>query len=247
MIVAIDSKPCACEPGEYILDIAKRNGITIPTLCHHDGLPGQGCCRVCIVEVEAGGRSSIVTACVYPVKRECSVFTSSEKVSRQRRMVLSLLRSMAPESDMVKNLCEEYGAPEHGRFIEKTGEKCIMCGLCVRACESLGTGAIATVNRGVAKAVATAYDEPSIACVGCASCASVCPTGTIGVADDGRTRTIWGKTFFINECARCGSPMGTLQELWRTAVKAGAGEAPDLCENCRKKAIADVMAAAFGR
>ena len=52
MIITIDGKQCSCEKGEFLLQVARRNGIYIPTLCHHEALPGQGCCRVCIVEVD---------------------------------------------------------------------------------------------------------------------------------------------------------------------------------------------------
>ena len=54
MIITIDGKQCSCENGEFLLQVARRNGIYIPTLCHHEALPGQGCCRVCIVEVDEG-------------------------------------------------------------------------------------------------------------------------------------------------------------------------------------------------
>jgi len=51
--ITIDSKPCTCEPGEYLLDIARRNDILIPTLCGtNQGLRGRGSCRVCVVEVK---------------------------------------------------------------------------------------------------------------------------------------------------------------------------------------------------
>ena len=245
MTITIDDRPCGCEPGEFLLDVAVRNGISIPALCHHGGLPGQGCCRVCIVEVDIGGWRSIVTACVYPVERECAVFTNSDNVSRQRGMLLSLLRSLAPESAEVARLCEEYGAPEFERFTQNEGGKCILCGLCVKACESLGTGAIGTAHRGALKAVATPFEEPSMACVGCASCAKVCPTGAIEVEEGPETRTIWKKSLPLKGCANCGAVLGTYMELWRTATKAGA-EQPDLCDACRKKAIADVMAATYG-
>lgn len=245
MTIIIDGKPCVCEAGEFLLDIAARNGISIPTLCHHEGLPGQGCCRICLVEVETGGRRSIVTACVYPVERECDVFTNSESVSLHRRMVLSMLRASAPESEEVARLCEEYGAPEYERFVNNPGEKCILCGLCVKACESLGTGAIWTMNRGVLKEVSTPYDEPSLVCVGCASCASTCPVGAIDVWQTEKTRTIWSKTFNLKACSKCGNIMGTQFELGRAAVKADA-DVPDLCEDCRKKKITDVFAATYG-
>ena len=247
MTINIDNKPCTCEKGEYLLDIAARNGITIPTLCHHDGLSGQACCRVCIVEVEADGRRSMVTACVYPVERECSVFTENDNVKRQRRAVLGLLRARAPQSDEVARLCEEYSVPEYDRFEKNEDGKCILCALCVEACRSLGTGAIGTAGRGVGKEVTTPYDEPSLACVGCASCANVCPTGCIEVSETDNQRTIWNKTFPLIACKNCGAVMGTSMELWRAAMSAGAEEASELCELCRKKAITDVMAATYGK
>ena len=246
MIITIDNKPCVCEPGEYLLEIAARNGIVIPTLCHHDGLPGQGCCRVCIVEVETDGHRNIVASCIYPIERECVVFTNNENVSRHRGMVLCLLRNLAPESSEVARMCEEYGAPDYERLERRAGEKCILCGLCVKACESLGTGAISTANRGIDKVVTTPYGEPSVACVGCASCAKVCPTGAIVVTEVGKKRTIWNKTFPLRSCKSCGIPIGTLVELKRAAVKSSVG-IPSLCEKCRKKAIADVMASTYGR
>jgi len=199
---------------------------------------------VCIVEVEIEGSRSVVTACVYPVERECSVFTNSENITRQRRMVLSMLRALAPESTEIARLCEEFGAPAYERFTTRNGKKCILCGLCARACESLGTGAISTVGRGVDKAVSTPYDEPSFVCVGCASCASVCPTGAIEVTEDAKERRIWNKTFPIKTCRNCDKTMGTYMEHWRAATAAGA-DVPELCEACRKKAITDVMAATY--
>jgi len=160
-------------------------------------------------------------------------------------MILSLLRCEAPESSEVASLCEKYGAPDYTRFTAKPGEKCILCGLCVQACESLGTGAISTAGRGIEKTVTTPYDEPSMVCVGCTSCAKVCPTGAIAVEESDGKRSIWGKEQVIKKCKRCGRPIGTFAEIWRMVKKSG-GEAPDLCEECRKKSITDVMAAAYG-
>ena len=245
MTITIDGKQCVCEPGEYILDIAARNGIEIPTLCNHGGLTGQGCCRVCIVEVDVGGKRSIVTACIYPVEQECAVFTDNENVARQRGMVLSLLQALAPESSEVSQLCEVYGAPEHERFTVQDGNKCILCGLCVKACQSLGTGAISTIMRGIEKVVSTPYNEPSAVCVGCASCAAVCTTRAIEVEEKEQERTIWNKSFPIKMCENCGCPMGTYAELRRCAEKIGA-EFPKLCDSCKKKSIADVLVGVYG-
>ncbi|MDR2940852.1 MAG: (2Fe-2S)-binding protein [Clostridiales bacterium] len=245
MLIKIDGKECGCKHGEFILEVAKRNGIEIPNLCHHEGLPGQGCCRVCIVEVEINGWRNIVTACVYPLERECEVFTNSPRVIKQRAMVLALLHSLAPGSSEVSELCEKYNVPSYRRFVKKNDTKCILCGLCAKACESLGTGAISTVNRGTGKAVTTPYGEPSYECVGCASCAKVCPTGAIMVEEGAGSRKIWGKKIPLLKCKKCGEPAGTYMELRRAAEKLGEGM-PELCEACRKKEIAEKLASIYG-
>ena len=68
MKIIIDGKTCEAQAGQYILEIASQNGIEIPALCHHDALPGQACCRLCIVEIEKDSWRSVVVSCVYPVK-----------------------------------------------------------------------------------------------------------------------------------------------------------------------------------
>ena len=241
MIITINGIPCECEKGEFILQIARRNGIEIPTLCHHDAFAGQGCCRLCIVEVVTKGRGRIVVSCVYPVDGECEVYTDNERVRRQRGMILRLLETRAPESAEIKALCEKYNAPKFDRFIRIDGSKCVMCGLCVKACAELSVGAISTVNRGVTKEIATPYHEPSSVCVGCGSCAHVCPTGAIEISETYETRTIWDKTFKLVHCSQCGAVIGTEQEIYYAADRAGE-EFDGLCATCRQKRIADVFA-----
>lgn len=245
MTVTINGKPCVCEKGEFLLQVARRNGIEIPTLCHHEAIAGQGCCRLCIVEVVERGRGRIVVSCVFPVERECEVFTDSEKVRRERGMILRLLEKRAPESPEIRTLCEKYAAPEIDRFVRADGEKCVLCGLCAKACGELSVGAISTVNRGVTKEIATPYHEPSSVCVGCGSCASVCPTGAIEVVETADTRTIWGKSFRLVRCARCGQVIGTQEELDYAAKRSG--QEPDtLCRSCRQERMAEVFSRTYG-
>lgn len=245
--ITIDGKKIECQAGEYLLDVAARNGIIIPSLCRHEGLPGQGCCRICIVEVETGARRDIVTSCIYPVGQDCIVYTDSDAVRQNRRIVLALLRSRVPESEVVGHFCKEYDVPEFGRFSPRddTGA-CILCGLCVKACEKLGTGAISTVNRGIDKKVSTPYDEPSLVCVGCASCASVCPTGAIDVYEDESSRVIWNKKFPLARCKRCGVVIGTAFEIRRAARRIDS-DPPELCEKCRRLAMTDVIADTYSQ
>ncbi len=245
MTITINGKPCECEKGEYLLTIAERNGIHIPTLCRHAGLGEQGCCRVCIVEVEENGRKRIVTACVYPVSRACSVETDSDRVREQRGIILELLRRRAPDSPEIAALCETYHAPQIERFTALDSGRCILCGLCVQACGSLGSGAISTLLRGTEKTVGTPYDEPSPDCIGCGSCAAVCPTGHIVASETAGARTIWGKTFELVRCERCGAVIGTPESL-AYAAQRGGQTAPTLCEACRRRRMTDEMAHVFG-
>ena len=183
LTITIDGKECTCEKGEYLYDVAKRNDIWIPVLCRHDAFEDhRACCRICIVEVEIRGRRKVVTACVYPVEQECTVYTQSEKIVEERAVIMALLAHRAPDSDRMGEMNKFLGRSGFDRLVSIDNEKCILCGLCVQACDSLGTGAISTVNRGVDKKVSTPYDKPSAFCVGCLSCANVCPTGAIGMA-----------------------------------------------------------------
>jgi NADH dehydrogenase/NADH:ubiquinone oxidoreductase subunit G len=238
MIITIDGKTCSCEPGESLLLIAKRNDIFIPTLCYHEGLGGIGACRLCIVEVVEGARSKVVVSCMYPVEREIEVFTASDKIKEQRGVVLALLARLAPNADVIQQMTKFMGA-ELPRLSDKAGgDTCVLCGRCTTACELVGSGAIAKVNRGTTKAIDTPYGQPSSECIGCASCANVCPTKSIDYTETATTVTIWGRTFDLKRCEHCDKPIST-DELIANASHKVEGDERVLCIECRKKALAD--------
>ena len=236
--VTINGKNYEAEKGEYILEVCRRNRILIPTLCHHEGLPGLGACRLCVVEVDEGRGNRVVISCVYPLSRDCKVSTESEKIKGIRKTLLSMLKTRAPAGDRLASLCQIYGVPEDNRFSPPKPQKrggrtsglqipgspvfisekkrlassCVLCGLCAQACASLGTGAISTVGRGVVKKISTPYDEPSADCTGCGSCAAVCPTKAIECTEARGTRSIWGRKFKLLRCASCGKAFATEEE-----------------------------------
>ena len=45
----IDAKAISANEGQTLLEAARENGITIPTLCHLDGVSDVGACRLCLV------------------------------------------------------------------------------------------------------------------------------------------------------------------------------------------------------
>lgn len=192
--VVIDGKKCTCDYGEYLYDVATRNGIFIPVLCRHEGFDDhRACCRICICEVEINGRSKVVTSCVYPIERDCIVRTNSAKIKEERAVIMALLSHRAPDAEPITNMANFMGAGKGKGFdklVKIDKSKCILCGLCVQACDSLGTGAISTVNRGTEKEVNTPYGDPSKTCIGCLSCANVCPTKAIEFSETAKNRTI---------------------------------------------------------
>ncbi len=166
-----------------ILAIADKLGIKIPTLCHHPILEPYGVCRICTVEVRSGRRVRMVTACNYPATNGIEVFTKSDRVRRDRKMILEWFLSRCGHVPVLEKLAEEYGITEP-RFGRGT-EDCILCGLCVRVCSDVvGANALGFTGRGTTREVATPYGETSEKCVACGACVYVCPTECIKIEHD---------------------------------------------------------------
>jgi predicted molibdopterin-dependent oxidoreductase YjgC len=89
--IIINGNRFTFEPGETILEVARRNSIDIPTLCHLKGASPTGACRVCVVEVQ--GARSLVASCAMPAAAKMVVQTETPKVVAARRMVIQLLLS----------------------------------------------------------------------------------------------------------------------------------------------------------
>lgn len=239
--VIINGKECPAEKGEFLLDIAERNGIVIPHLCHHESLRGLASCRLCLAEVTENGRKRIVTSCIFPVLRDIEAETDTREIRDMRKTLVSLLLAETPGNGKISLLAEGYGAGDQPRFSTDQGNECMMCGLCVKACEELGCNAIGTVNRGTSKKVSTPYNEPSAECIGCGSCAHVCPTGCIEMEEGHGVRKIWGKEFELIRCGVCGRHFMTKEEydyLGKKCDSDGPSAGPPICENCRQTGIA---------
>lgn len=181
----IDGIEVEADPSRTVLDIARELGIEIPTLCSHKALSPSGACRICVVETIWKGESSLETACTYPAW-EGEVRTNSPIVKRARKFILQLMLASAPEAGKIKELAARYGVTDTP-FAERKdnwNDKCIMCGLCVRACnEIMEIGAIGFAGRGDKRIVGTPFDKSSDVCVLCGACAEICPTGAIDIED----------------------------------------------------------------
>ncbi|MFH2006972.1 MAG: aldehyde ferredoxin oxidoreductase C-terminal domain-containing protein [bacterium] len=195
--ITIDDKKIEVAPETTLVDAARLAGVFIPTLCHSDMLEPYGACRVCCVEIEEGGRSKVVTACNYPVRRPLAVKTKSERTMTTRKVVLEMMLARWPEVKVVRDMARHVGI-EEPRFNHPQRNDdphaCILCGQCVRVCrEGVWQNVLGFEGRGASRRVVMPYDRVAKECVGCGACASVCPTGAIQMVDDPNHPADWAR------------------------------------------------------
>jgi len=181
-------------------------GHDVPHLCYHEAVSSYGACRLCLVEVKKGGakRTKLTTACNYPVKEGIEVLLDTEKVQRNRKMVLELQLAHCPGVPQLRNLAEKHGVQLPDLRFEAEDDTCILCGLCERVCrEAVGADAITFSQRGYRRQLEPRFGPPADDCIGCGSCAVVCPTGHIECVDTPLGRTIWGRDFDKVRCEAC--------------------------------------------
>ncbi len=173
----IDGKKIKVPEGATVLDAARKAGIAIPHLCDQEGMPPYGACRVCTVEITANNRTRLQTACNYPVTDGIRVSTNSPKVIAGRKIILELLLARCGEVDRIRDFAGQWGV-EATRFVSRTQDDCILCGLCVRACkEIVGSEALSFSGRGVFRKVDVPFGYHPESCIACGLCVYVCPTG----------------------------------------------------------------------
>ena len=250
VMLTINGDPVEAKEGQNVLDVARRAGFEIPSLCHHEAIVPYGACRLCLVEITKGGRKKLTTSCNYEVLDGIAVVTDSPDIRAHRAMVLELLLAEAPDAEPVRVLAKRYGVarPRFSSVRGGAGEElhdCILCGLCVRVCaEVVRADALTFEGRGDKRGVGTPYREASQPCIGCASCAAICPTNRIVVRDSRDTREIWGQAFALVHCDQCGAPVMT--EAHRDhALRLGPLPADyfKTCTTCKRKGLAARFAA----
>ncbi|HNV02259.1 MAG TPA: NADH-dependent [FeFe] hydrogenase, group A6 [Vicinamibacterales bacterium] len=203
MTLEINGRSVDVHAGDTVLAAARRAGIRIPTLCHYEGLPPSGACRMCVVEIE--GQRGLVPSCAFPASDGLKVQTHSPRAVDARRTLVELLLANHPDDCLycarngecqLQELAEQLGVRRRRYFggrtpgrldiaspsIARDPSKCILCGKCVRVCEEVqSVGAIDFIGRGSKTRIGTAFDEGLnvSSCVNCGQCVAVCPVGAL--------------------------------------------------------------------
>jgi iron-only hydrogenase group A len=205
--VSINNCPVEISEGATILDAAKQAGIGIPTLCHFEGKPPQGACRVCLVEVT--GAKTLAASCATPVTDGMQVFTNSRRARDARKTVVELLlsehdgncqtcnrnddcelqsiaREMGIDDVRFTGATSKHSIDDSTPALVRDNSKCIKCRRCVTVCNEIqSVGALFPQKRGFDTVIGPAFalNLDGVACVQCGQCAAICPVGAIREKD----------------------------------------------------------------
>lgn len=236
--LTINGREISVQEGQTILQAAKDNGIDIPTLCYNEAIEPYGACRLCMVEISRNGKTRLVASCMYQVEDGIDVKTNSPRVLYNRRVIVELLLARCSDNKVIKDLAKELnieGIPFKTEYIENND--CIVCGLCVRACEQIvGVSAISLINRGITKEPASPFLESADDCIGCGSCFYICPTDAIKMEDKNGIRYLenWNVEFKLKKCKTCGNYWAPEKQLDYIKEKWNLEENIfDVCPSCK--------------
>jgi ferredoxin hydrogenase gamma subunit len=209
----INGRELAFEPNETILELARKNGIFIPTLCELNDIDhAPGTCRVCLVEVsqENGAAPHYVTACDTPVSAGWKIMTRTPKVQEMRQLQMEMIMAdhhQACASCPRNGNCEllatansvglkqvrfhytegwENLEPDHGsQPVIYDRSRCIRCQRCVAVCRKVqDVDALELAGWGNAAGIRLKGGSVAASpCVTCGQCVMVCPTGALSERD----------------------------------------------------------------
>ncbi len=208
----IDDRRVQAKEGTTILEVAKKYGIKIPTLCYLKDINEIAACRVCLVEIK--GKENLVAACNTEVKEGIEVYTHTKRVLFARKMnvqfilanhdyrcatcvrnrnctLQQLAYDLAVDRTPFEEKYEKFDWDSDYPLI-RNASKCIKCMRCVQVCEKvqgLGVWDIVNTGRRTSVNVSGMRKIQEADCALCGQCVTHCPVGALSVRNDVRKVT----------------------------------------------------------
>ena len=202
--IEIDGKALVVPKGSMIIQAADKAGIAIPRFCYHEKLPIAANCRMCMVDVEMGGKPmpKPAPACATPVTDGMKIQTHSAKALSAQRNAMEFLLINHPLDCPV---CDQGGECELqdlslgfgrsvSRFVERKRviadedigplvetymTRCIHCTRCVRVLADIaGTYEFGGMERGEMLQIGTYVGKPLMSELS-GNVSDVCPVGAL--------------------------------------------------------------------
>ena len=198
----LDGQRVEARAGETIWQVAARQGVEIPHLCHSSepGYRADGNCRVCMVEIE--GERALAASCLRKPTPGMKVRVHDARAKAARKGVIELLMADQPRREQAHRKDSRFW-----RWADRCGvgesryrprkappadashpamhvalDACIHCNLCVRACREVQVNdVIGMAGRGFQSKIVFDFDDPmgDSTCVACGECVQACPTGAL--------------------------------------------------------------------
>ncbi|MFA6192903.1 MAG: NADH-quinone oxidoreductase subunit G [Sulfurimonas sp.] len=219
----IDGISVEAKKGETILNVARKNGIYIPTMCYISKTTPCASCRMCVVE--AKGVEGFVLSCNTPPTEGIEITTNTKELEHERTNIMKLYDVNHPlecgvcdksgECDLQNKTLEfgvstqNFSAKDQSRKIEHWGlinydpSLCILCEKCVHVCnEVIGDDAIEVKFGGYSSTIIPKNSE-TLDCTFCGECIAVCPVGALVSSDFKYSANAWELERVPATCVHC--------------------------------------------
>lgn len=231
----INGREVIGKKGESILEVARREGIYIPTMCYLAKTTPNASCRMCVVEVK--DMDGFILSCNTPPTKGVSITTNSDDLFHERQNIMKLYNVNHPlqcgvcdksgECDLQNKTLEfqvaqqDFATKEQKRKPKKWGVLsydpylCIMCEKCTAVCNQVVGSEALYIKPGGYK---SEIDNHFTKCIQCGECISVCPVGAMVSSDFKYTANAWELKKIPSACAHCSSVCALEYEVKEVSI-----------------------------
>ncbi len=225
-LVKINGVEIEVPEGTNMVEAARMAGEEIPHYCYHPHLTIAGNCRMCTVDVEAGGRGPDI-ACNMVARDGLAIRTDTDQVTQIRKSVMEFLLKNHP---LDCPICDQSGEcrlqdyymdhgehdsrladPKHkkakrvdiGDKIMLDAERCVACTRCIRfGDEVTGTGELRLFQRTDHTEIGI-FPGETLGHAYQGNLADICPVGALTNKDFRFTKRVWYLKETDSVCTGC--------------------------------------------